>query len=282
MKRFPQLATTYIIWVVIMLALPMILIVFYSITEDGNGILDVSFTLEEYKRFFTDPDFLLVLWRSIKIAVKTTIICVIIGYPVAYAISKTGDKTRNILVLMVTLPMLINMLVRTYAWIGLLSDGGILQRALEFMGLGTHKLLYTEGAVIIGMVYNFMPFMVIQINAVLSKMDKSLIEASADLGASKVQTFKKVIFPLSLPGVVSGISLVFLPCVSSFFIPKLLGGGQFFLIGNVIENQFITAGEWAFGSAISVIMAFIMMASMYVVRAFEGNKKVNRKEREKG
>ncbi len=265
-----------------MLALPMILIVFYSITEDGNGILDVSFTLAEYKRFFTDPDFLLVLWRSIKIAVKTTIICVIIGYPVAYAISKTGDKTRNILVLMVTLPMLINMLVRTYAWIGLLSDGGILQRALEFMGLGTHKLLYTEGAVIIGMVYNFMPFMVIQINAVLSKMDKSLIEASADLGASKVQTFKKVIFPLSLPGVVSGISLVFLPCVSSFFIPKLLGGGQFFLIGNVIENQFITAGEWAFGSAISVIMAFIMMASMYVVRAFEGNKKVNRKEREKG
>ncbi len=282
MKRFPQLATPYIIWVVIMLALPMILIVFYSITEDGNGILDVSFTLAEYKRFFTDPDFLLVLWRSIKIAVKTTIICVIIGYPVAYAISKTGDKTRNILVLMVTLPMLINMLVRTYAWIGLLSDGGILQRALEFMGLGTHKLLYTEGAVIIGMVYNFMPFMVIQINAVLSKMDKSLIEASADLGASKVQTFKKVIFPLSLPGVVSGISLVFLPCVSSFFIPKLLGGGQFFLIGNVIENQFITAGEWAFGSAISVIMAFIMMASMYVVRAFEGNKKVNRKEREKG
>ncbi len=282
MKRFPQLATPYIIWVVIMLALPMILIVFYSITEDGNVILDVSFTLAEYKRFFTDPDFLLVLWRSIKIAVKTTIICVIIGYPVAYAISKTGDKTRNILVLMVTLPMLINMLVRTYAWIGLLSDGGILQRALEFMGLGTHKLLYTEGAVIIGMVYNFMPFMVIQINAVLSKMDKSLIEASADLGASKVQTFKKVIFPLSLPGVVSGISLVFLPCVSSFFIPKLLGGGQFFLIGNVIENQFITAGEWAFGSAISVIMAFIMMASMYVVRAFEGNKKVNRKEREKG
>lgn len=133
----------------------------------------------------------------------------------------------------------------------------------------------------LGMVYNFIPFMILQINTALSKMDKSLIEASADLGANKFQTFLRVIFPLSLPGVVSGISLVFLPCVSSFFIPKLLGGGQFFLIGNVIETQFITVGEWSFGSAISMIMAVIMMISMYAVRALERKNEGKRKARVK-
>lgn len=264
-----------------MLALPMLLIAFYSITENGNGIVDVAFTFDNYKKFFTDPDFLLILWRSIKIAIETTIVCILIGYPVAYFIANSSDKMRNILVLMITLPMWINMLVRTYAWIGILSDGGIAQRILEFLGLGTHQLLYTEGAVMLGMVYNFIPFMILQINTALSKMDKSLIEASADLGANKFQTFVRVIFPLSLPGVVSGISLVFLPCVSSFFIPKLLGGGQFFLIGNVIETQFITVGEWSFGSAISMIMAVIMMISMYAVRALERKNEGKRKARVK-
>lgn len=146
------------------------------------------------------------------------------------------------------------MLVRTYAWIGLLSDGGILSTILGFFGMGDTELLYTESAVLLGMVYNFIPFMILQINTSLCKMDHSLLEASADLGANKVQTFLRVTFPLSLSGVISGIALVFLPAVSSFFIPKLLGGGQFFLIGNVIENQFITVGEWNFGSAISMIM----------------------------
>ena len=281
MKKFSQLAFPYIIWCVLMLALPMLLIAFYSITENGNGIVDVAFTFDNYKKFFTDPDFLLILWRSIKIAIETTIVCILIGYPVAYFIANSSDKMRNILVLMITLPMWINMLVRTYAWIGILSDGGIAQRILEFLGLGTHQLLYTEGAVMLGMVYNFIPFMILQINTALSKMDKSLIEASADLGANKFQTFLRVIFPLSLPGVVSGISLVFLPCVSSFFIPKLLGGGQFFLIGNVIETQFITVGEWSFGSAISMIMAVIMMISMYAVRALERKNQGKRKARVK-
>ena len=175
----------------------------------------------------------------------------------------------RILILMITLPMWINMLVRTYAWIGLLSDGGIFQTLLNMLGFHHTQLLYTEGAVMLGMVYNFVPFMILQINTSLSKMDKSLLEASADLGADPKRTFWKVTFPLSLPGVISGISLVFLPAVSSFFIPKLLGGGQYFLIGNVIENQFITVGEWNFGSAISMIMAVIMMLSMYAVRQVE-------------
>ena len=171
------------------------------------------------------------------------------------------------------------MLVRTYAWIGILSDGGIAQSLLEMLGFGKMTLLYTEGAVLLGMVYNFVPFMILQINTSLCKMDKSLLEASADLGANPFLTFWKVVFPLSLPGVISGISLVFLPAVSSFFIPKLLGGGQYFLIGNVIENQFITVGEWNFGSAISMIMAVIMMLSMYAVRHIEERNSGKRKEK---
>lgn len=269
MKKISTLVVPYVVWSILILAVPMILILFYSTTKDGNGILKVSFTLENYIKFFTDKDFLIVLWNSIKISIKTTIICIIIGYPVAYFISKSSDKVRNLLILLITMPMWINMLVRTYAWIGILSEGGIAEKVLGIFGFREPQLLYTEGAVILGMVYNFIPFMILQINSALTKMDHSLVEASMDLGANNRETFMKVTLPLSMPGVISGISLVVLPCISSFFIPKMLGGGQFFLIGNVIENQFITVGEWSFGSAIAVIMAIIMMISMYFVRGME-------------
>ena len=260
MKKFSQLALPYIIWSIIILFLPVLLIAFYAITDSGNAIVNFNFTLQNFVKFFTDPDFLLILWRSLSIALKTTIICILLGYPTAYFISRCKDRTRNILILLITLPMWINMLVRTYAWIGLLSDGGILQSLLNLLGFKSTQLLYTEGAV-------------------LSKMDKSLLEASSDLGANRFQTFWKVTFPLSIPGVISGIALVFLPAVSSFFIPKLLGGGQYFLIGNVIENQFITVGEWNFGSAISVIMAIVMMVIMYLVRYVEKRNSGNRREK---
>lgn len=269
MKRFQQLAWPYIVWAVMMLVLPMALIALYSVMNQGNSIISFSFTLEHYAKFFTDPDFLLILWRSILIAVKTTVLCLLLGYPIAYYIARSTEKVQNVLILCITLPMWINMLVRTYAWIGLLSNGGIFQKILGFFGLGDVELLYTEGAVLLGMVYNFLPFMILQIQTSLSKMDYSLIEASADLGASPAQTFRRITLPLSMPGVINGITLVFLPAVSSFFIPKLLGGGQYFLIGNMIENQFITVGEWNFGSAVSMIMAIIMMLLMMAVRKVE-------------
>lgn len=269
MKKMSHLAIPYIVWMALMIVLPMLLIAFYAFSEGGNEIVSFKFTLDHFIRFFTDQDFLLILWRSIVIAFKTTIICILMGYPIAYFISKSSEKVQNILVLAITMPTWINMLVRTYAWIGILSKGGLVSQILSIFGLGDVELLYSEGAVLLGMVYNFVPFMILQINTSLCKMDHSLIEASADLGANKFETFKRVIFPLSLPGVISGITLVFLPAVSSFFIPKLLGGGGFYLIGNVIENQFITVGEWNFGSAISLIIAFIMMISMYVVREVE-------------
>ena len=269
MKKFSNLAVPYIAWAAMMLIFPMLLIGMYSFTEPGNSIVSFAFTFDHYKKFFTDPDFLLVLWRSIFIAVKTTIICLLLGYPLAYFIARSDEKTQNILVLAVTVPMWINMLVRTYAWIGLLSDGGLIQQFLGLFGWGDVELLYTEAAVLLGMVYNFLPFMILQINTSLCKMDHSLLEASADLGGNPLQTFLRVTFPLSVPGVINGITLVFLPAVSSFFIPKLLGGGQYFLIGNLIENQFITVGEWNFGSAISMIMAVIMMVLMMTVRNIE-------------
>ena len=269
MKKFSQLALPYIVWAVLMLVLPMGLIAVYSVMDQGNSIVTFSFTLKHYAKFFTDSDFLLILWRSLLIALKTTVICLLLGYPAAYFIARSKEKVQNALILCITIPMWINMLVRTYAWIGLLSEGGVIQKLLSFLGFGNQELLYTEGAVLLGMVYNFLPFMILQIQTSLSKMDTSLLEASSDLGATPAQTFRRVTLPLSLPGVINGITLVFLPAVSSFFIPKLLGGGQYFLIGNMIENQFITVGEWNFGSAISMIMAVIMMLLMMAVRKVE-------------
>lgn len=269
MKKFSNLAIPYIAWAAMMLIFPMLLIAMYSFTEQGNSIVSFSFTLDHYIKFFTDADFLIVLWRSLWIAVKTTIICLLLGYPLAYFIAKSEEKLQNTLVLLITIPMWINMLVRTYAWIGILSPDGLLSIILGFLGFEEVQILYTEASVLIGMVYNFLPFMILQINTSLCKMDNSLLEASADLGGNQLQTFIRVILPLSVPGIINGITLVFLPAVSSFFIPKLLGGGQYFLIGNLIENQFITVGEWNFGSAISMIMALIMMLLMMAVRKVE-------------
>ncbi|MBQ8815305.1 MAG: ABC transporter permease [Lachnospiraceae bacterium] len=278
MKKFAQLAIPYIVWAALMLILPMGLIAMYSFMEQGNSIVSFSLTLDHYVKFFTDPDFLVILWRSLVIAVKTTVICLLLGYPVAYFIARSDEKVQNMLVLCITIPTWINMLVRTYAWIGLLSEGGLIQQILGIFGLGDVELLYTEGAVLLGMVYNFIPFMILQINTSLCKMDHSLLEAGADLGANPVQTFRRITLPLSIPGVINGITLVFLPAISSFFIPKLLGGGQYFLIGNLIENQFITVGEWNFGSAISMIMAVIMMLLMMAVKKVEDRNQGGKEE----
>ena len=273
MKKFSDLAVPYIVWAVIMLLIPVLLLVFYAFTDSGSGNITFILTLEHFRRFFTDPDFLQVLWRSLLIAFKTTVICVLVGYPVAYFIAGSSEAVRDRLVIAITLPMWINMLVRTYAWIGILSKGGLISRIIGFFGPQNVELLYTETAVLIGMVCDFLPFMILQINTSLCKMDRSLLEAGDDLGANPVQCFLKITLPLSIPGVVSGISLVFLPAVSSFYIPKILGGGSYFLIGNMIENQFVMVGEWNFGAAISMIMAMIMMASMYIVR--RGEEKVS-------
>ncbi len=276
MKEFRNMAFPYVIWIAVMIVAPMLLILLYAFTTAGNDVTTFHFTLENFTRFFSDMVFLEVLRRSLFIAIITTVICIVLGYPIAYIIANSQIKHQVRLILMITIPTWINMLVRTYAWMGILQDNGLVNQILGFFGIGHVTLLYTDFAVILGMVYNFIPFMILQIHASLTKMDKSYLEAASDLGADKVQSFLKITLPLSLPGVISGITLVFLPAVSSFFIPKLLGGGQYVLIGNVIESQFLTSGDWNFGSAISVIMAIIIMFSMYLT------KKVDKDESAKG
>jgi len=269
MKQFRTMTYPYVLWIAAMIVLPMLLIVLYAFTESGNDVLTFRFTLENFARFVTDRVFLAVLWRSLYIALVTTVICILLGYPIAYVIAQMGERANTVLILLITMPTWVNMLVRTYAWMGILQDEGVLNSFLGLFGIGPVPMIHTSFAVILGMVYNFIPFMILQIHTSLDKMDKNLLNAAADLGADKVQTFLRVTLPLSLPGVVSGITLVFLPAVSSFFIPKLLGGGQYVLVGNVIESQFLTSGDWNFGSAISMIMAIIIMVSMYFTRKID-------------
>jgi len=269
LKQFRRLTYPYIAWISALIIAPMLLIVLYAFTVGGNDVATVQFSFSNFVRFVTDKVFVEVLLRSLYIALITTVICVLLGYPVAYCIAKLPGRKNTLFILLITMPTWINMLVRTYAWMGILQDGGVINTILGFFGIGPVKMMHTDFAVILGMVYNFIPFMILQIHTSLAKMNKSLLEAASDLGATPAETFMRVTLPLSLPGVISGITLVFLPAVSSFFIPKLLGGGQYVLVGNIIETQFLTSGDWNFGSAISLIMAIVIMFSMWLTRKAE-------------
>ncbi len=266
MKQFRRMTYPYIVWALILIVAPMLLIVLYAFTTKGNDVVTTKFTLENFVKFFSDPLFLKVLLRSLKVAAITTVACLLLGYFPAYYIARSSEKFKMRWVLIITFPTWINLLVRTYAWTGILQDDGIINTMLGWIGLGPYEMMYTEFAVIVGMIYNFLPFMVLQIYTSLTKMDGSLLEAANDLGANKFQSFLRVTLPLSLPGIISGITLVFLPAVSSFCIPNMLGGGQYMLVGNVIEQYFQSAGDWNFGSAISLIMAIIIIFSMYLTK----------------
>ena len=266
MKHYKKMVYPYVAWISVMVVAPMLLIMFYAFTKDGNSVLDFVFTLDNFKKFFSDTIFISVLWRSLKIAVVTTVICIAIGYPAGYYISKCSDGLKMRWILLITFPTWINMMVRTYAWRGILQDDGILNRFFGLFGIGPVPMLNTSFAVVLGMVYNFLPFMIIQIYTSLAKLDTSLLEAAADLGANKTKSFLRVTLPLSIPGVLSGITLVFLPAVSSFYIPEMLGGGRYYMVGNLIENQFLTTENWNFGSAVSIIMVIIIIISMYFTR----------------
>lgn len=265
MKQFKNLVRPYLIWSFILIVVPLLLIVLYSVTTGGNSLVNIQFTGENFKKIF-EPVYMNVFIRSFKLGAITTIISLIIGYMLAYVISRFSDKAQNILILAVTIPTWINMLLRTYAWISLLSDNGIINSLLVFLGLDPVTMMYTDFSVIIGLVCDLLPFMVIPIHTSLAKMDHSLIEAAYDLGARPVTAFWKVTFKLSIPGVVNGTIMVFLLSISSFVIPKLLGGGQYVLIGNLIEEQFISVGDWNFGSAISMLLAVAILIMIRIMK----------------
>ncbi|HAE41604.1 MAG TPA: ABC transporter permease [Clostridiales bacterium] len=271
-KKQKFFAYPYVVWMFIFIVFPIVLVFLYSITtKEVNNIKTINFTLNNYKLFF-DPLYIGVTIRSINLALVSTIFCLVLGYPIAYIISKINVKNRNTVLLLFILPMWMNMLLRTYAWMTILGNNGIINNFLNMLGFPSLRLLYNNSAIIIGMVYNFLPFMVLPIYTALSKMDQNLVEASHDLGADNRTTFLKVILPLSLPGVISGIIMVFMPAVSSFVIPRLLGGNRSLYIGTLIENLFLVTGDWNFGSAVAIMMMLIILVSMSILNKFDVDK----------
>ena len=233
----------YVLWIAIFIVVPLLLIMYFAFTKgDSKNFSTFQFSLDNFRRFFT-PIYLKVLGRSVNLALISTIICLILGYPMAFIISKENVRKRNMMILMFIIPMWMNFLLRTYAWISLLGRNGIINYLITKLGFQPLNLIYNDKAVLLGMVYNFLPFMVLPIYSVLTKMDKNLIEAAEDLGANKLEVFGKVILPLSIPGIMTGITMVFIPAVSTFIISSLLGGNKYNLIGNLIEQQFRWTGD---------------------------------------
>lgn len=267
MKRY---AYIYALWGILFIVFPLTLILLYSLNANKD-IVNFSFTLNNYSKFF-EPLYLKILFVSLGVAAISTLMCLLIGYPIAYIISQFNEKIRNNLIMVFIIPMWMNFLLRTYAWLTLLGRNGLINKALGLIGLGPFNLMYNMKAVAIGMVYNFLPFMVLPIYTVLLKIDKRLIEAAKDLGCNSFMVFLKVIFPLSLPGIYTGITMVFIPAISTFVIPNLLGGNNFYLIGNLIEKQFTFTGDWGFGSAISIILIVIMIIFMVLPGLLKKNK----------
>ncbi|MGV1026477.1 ABC transporter permease [Clostridium perfringens] len=274
-KNLSFAAYPYVLWSAIFIVIPLLLIVFFSFTSKVEGRFVFSF--ENFQRLF-EPIYFTVFIRSIWLAVLSTVLCLILGYPIAYMISKLPIKRRNMLILLFILPMWMNFLLRTYAWMAILGRDGLINTLLGYIGISPIKMLYTDGAILLGMVYNFLPFMVIPIYTVLIKIDKNLVNAAYDLGANKAQAFRKIILPLSIPGIISGITMVFMPAVSNFVIPSLLGGGKYMLVGNLIEQQFTTIGNWNFGSALSIFMMILILISMAFMSKYEKNGKEGGKQ----
>lgn len=266
--NFKKFAYPYLVWQVVFIVLPLLLIGYYGFFNGEIGDLSTyKFSLEGFKRFLTFH-YLKILWKSVRLAFITTFFCLLIAYPTAYIISKMKLKNQQVAILLCVMPMWMNFLLRTYAWMTILSKKGVLNSIIVFLGIEGKNLLFTEGAVVLGMVYNFLPFMIMPIYSALAKMDLSLEEAAADLGADKKTSFLKVTLPLSMSGVITGIIMVFIPAISTFEISALLGGGKVSLIGNVIEQQFRVTGDWHFGAAISLVLMVLIVISAWVMNRF--------------
>ncbi len=282
-------ASPYTLWMIIFTIVPVLLITYYAFT-DASG----SFTLDNFKNFWDSnyesnkvilevmgdagADYITrgtvnvdTLVYSLWMAFQCTVICLVLGYPAALFMADRNMKLGPTLVVLFIIPMWMNFLLRTIAWMSLLEDSGLINTFLKWLGFEGVKLMYNSEAVLLGMVYNFLPFMVFPIYTVLSKMDFRLTEAAADLGCNSFQTLYKVTFPLSIPGIVSGITMVFMPSVTTFFIPRVLGGGNTMMFGDLIESKFLTEGNWNVGSALSLIMMVLILISLSILRKADPN-----------
>ena len=272
-NKLSHFAIPYVIWMALFVVAPILIVVIYAFSSASGG-----FTLANFARMGT---YAVVFTRSFKLALIATVICLAIGYPVSYMMSKEGPQFQRIAMVLIMLPMWMNFLLRTYSWMSILENNGLLNQLFQKIGLislynsifGTDlqffRMINTQGAVVLGMVYNYLPFMILPIYSVIVKMDNSLIEAARDLGANTFNVFRRVILPLSLPGVLSGITMVFVPSVSTFAISKMLGGGTELLLGDLIEQQFLGgAYNPQLGAAISLVMMIIVVICMVVMNRF--------------
>ncbi|MBQ6932596.1 MAG: ABC transporter permease [Clostridia bacterium] len=259
-------ASPYIVWSAIFVIAPLIFVAYYAFT-DSSG----AFTLENVSEL---SKYTTTFLRSIWFGIVATIICLIIAFPLAYFISQKTEKVQRTLVLLVMLPMWMSFLIRTYSWMALLQDTGIINSFLVKIGIDPVHMINTQGAVILGMVYNFLPFMITPIYSVMAKLDHSMIEACQDLGGNRLTCVRRCIIPMSMPGVVSGITMVFVPSVSTFYISQKLGGGSFDLIGDVIERQFQQSYNYNLGAAISFVLMILILICMAVMNRFTGDEEM--------
>ena len=259
--RNKWLAAPYVGWMALFVVAPLVLVVVYALTtRDGAFTLDNFSSMLQYASVFG---------RSFLLAGIATVLCILLGYPMAYFLARERGRLRSMAMLLIMLPMWMNFLLRTYSWVFLLERNGFFNTLLSTIGLPKLDIINTEAAVVLGMVYNFLPFMVLPIFSVIVKIDPRVIEAAQDLGANSVQVFRRVIFPLSLPGVLSGVTMVLIPSVSTFVISRLLGGGKGLLLGDLIEMQFLgSAYNPHLGSAISLVMMVIVLVCMGIMNRF--------------
>ncbi len=263
-----------ILWIGLFFLLPLLLMGVYSFLERGlYGGVTWVFTWENYARFL-DPLYLRILLRTLRIAFTTTVILLLIGYPMAYRIARAGRRWRNVLLLLVVLPFWTSDLIRTYAWMLILRDTGLLNLLLQYLGLIQEPLtlLYTEGAILLGLTYVYLPFMVLPLYASIEKLDPSLLEAAEDLGATPAWRFLKVTVPLTKSGILAGSLLVFIPSVGAFIVPDLLGGAKTMMIGNLVQLQFGPARNWPFGSAASFILMSLVLLAVFSYLKFAGGR----------
>ena len=250
----------YIVWAAIFIVVPLIMVVYYTFTDpSGAATFDNVTSLVEYKDTFV---------RSLVYSLIATAICLLVGYPFAYAVSRMSENVQRLMMLLIMLPMWMNLLIRTYSWMNILERNGIINSVLRPLGVAEPlKMIGTPGAVILGMVYNYLPYMILPIYTVMSKIEPSLFEAADDLGANAWQRLRRVVMPLSLPGVISGITMVFVPSISTFYISQKLGGGKIMLIGDTIERQ-IQQNNFNLGASISFVLMILILISMAIMNRF--------------
>ena len=255
------LSTPYIVWMVVFTLIPLGVVGYYALTDPDTGVFSLR-NLQDLGAFLP------VLWQSILYSLVSAFICLLMGYPVAYFIAHRKPVTQKFLYMLVMLPMCMSFLLRTLAWVGLLQDTGIINNLLGMLGLGPIRMIRTPGAVVLGMVYNYLPYMILPLYSTIVKIDNRLIEAAEDLGCNGVQVFGRVVLPLSMPGILSGITMVFVPAVSTFYISQKLGGIDTMLIGDVIERQFKQGNNPNLGAALSLVLMILVFVCTGIMNRF--------------